>query len=525
MTLEEELIGFLRDIERAPGKVRKDGAPRKPRKKDPEIDERNLSLILDHFMFGAQSSFWPTLDELGLKYGIGTRERVRQIIDASYVSLISGIQLPSCLAAAALLDTRRIWSERDYLEALREQGLIGEMSSAIGLLNYLNSQSLGQQYSVHLPDMSPATRSVYFDYDDRLIVHNDDLAQVRAEFAVAKGIPGKCGLAEVSYVLQDMPDANLENIKTIIRANSYVWRQERDGEFWYSFDNKENVLLYNSTKLFAVVDSYPLEACAEVLANSLTSRAREYPYPPSSMIEEWLGQSMHFNVVGGLVTPNSEPAVLNPIEVSVVEIMAGKEPVGSDILSKILKDKGYSAASIQKALFSSPIVRVDKSAGRTRYRFSLVSHTAVAAAPVEIYDRLKARLRALGRTDNETIALARREQSILAEWVFGNDTHANCAICQKRFSVRAMVTAHKKRRASCTEQERLDPNVVFPLCVFGCDYLYEHGLVVIRDGVVSIGAEPESDTEREAVTGLLGKRLADRWSAGPSSYFDYPRRI
>jgi hypothetical protein len=81
------------------------------------------------------------------------------------------------------------------------------------------------------------------------------------------------------------------------------------------------------------------------------------------------------------------------------------------------------------------------------------------------------------------------------------------------------VTTHKKKRALCTEAERRDPYVVFPLSVFGCDALYERGFLVVRGGVILLGRAAPGLSESAIMGSLIGRELAPKWAAGPVSYF------
>jgi hypothetical protein len=89
---------------------------------------------------------------------------------------------------------------------------------------------------------------------------------------------------------------------------------------------------------------------------------------------------------------------------------------------------------------------------------------------------------------------ARREQPILREWLFGDDNEAECAMCRRRFNIGTLVIAHKRKRLRCSEATRLDPYIVFPLCKFGCDYLYEEGYVTVTNGRFVVG-KPAAGTE------------------------------
>ncbi|WP_152609322.1 hypothetical protein [Kocuria rosea] len=56
-----------------------------------------------------------------------------------------------------------------------------------------------------------------------------------------------------------------------------------------------------------------------------------------------------------------------------------------------------------------------------------------------------------------------------------------CALCGRALPAGLLVTAHIKRRADCSDTERVNPHVVMPACALGCDSLYERGFIVVND--------------------------------------------
>ena len=83
-----------------------------------------------------------------------------------------------------------------------------------------------------------------------------------------------------------------------------------------------------------------------------------------------------------------------------------------------------------------------------------------------------------------------------------------------------LVAAHKKMRKTCNASERRDPHIVMPLCVFGCDYLYEHRYFVIDKGVVQTGAPlTHSGGEAGYLKAMIGRRVDDQWLLGQEFYF------
>lgn len=192
-----------------------------------------------------------------------------------------------------------------------------------------------------------------------------------------------------------------------------------------------------------------------------------------------------------------------------------------------MAERGYGKPIIDKAVVTSVLVHVDRSEGRGHHKYSLVTRGKAAKArkvpPDARYAAFARRLQRIEGvgTDASVEATARREQSILAEWLFGDRRTMLCAICGVEYGKDALVTAHKKRRSLCNERERLDPYIVMPLCLFGCDHLYERRLVSIAGGRVQ--GHPDlaaGEGERLAIARLNGRRLLAEWSRGDPSYFE-----
>lgn len=140
----------------------------------------------------------------------------------------------------------------------------------------------------------------------------------------------------------------------------------------------------------------------------------------------------------------------------------------------------------------------------------------------ERYRRFAARLLridAIGGTDADVQSTRRREQAILWQYLFEGRTTHLCAICGDEHDVASLVTAHKKKRSLCNERERLDPHIVMPLCVFGCDHLYERRLLRIVGGRVAGDASKATGAATKAyIDKIVGTRVPKQWLQGDDSY-------
>ncbi|WP_010202154.1 hypothetical protein [Salinibacterium sp. PAMC 21357] len=154
----------------------------------------------------------------------------------------------------------------------------------------------------------------------------------------------------------------------------------------------------------------------------------------------------------------------------------------------------------------------------------LLEDTSTELEPsIEAYDgdSHSERLLRLNETDGTATVTYRKEQSGLRSLLFGNRATAQCGICSREYPVRFLHTAHIKSRSACTLEERVDwKNIVMPACVFGCDALFEMGLLNVGiDGVISLrGNYDETSSLRLFAKSLEGK-VARAFTTENRNYF------
>ncbi|MGA6981196.1 MAG: hypothetical protein WBZ11_06565 [Candidatus Sulfotelmatobacter sp.] len=103
------------------------------------------------------------------------------------------------------------------------------------------------------------------------------------------------------------------------------------------------------------------------------------------------------------------------------------------------------------------------------------------------YDAIEGDLERFKDLDVERQTTMRREQALLRRVLFGGQSIGECILCGKAFPCSLLVTAHIKPRAACTDAERRDfRNNVAPMCLFGCDALFERRVVIVTDGKIRV---------------------------------------
>ena len=129
-------------------------------------------------------------------------------------------------------------------------------------------------------------------------------------------------------------------------------------------------------------------------------------------------------------------------------------------------------------------------------------------------------------TDKSTQTQSRTEQAFLRANLFGGASIGSCALCGRELPVALLVAAHIKQRARCSEEERLDAdNVVIPLCLFGCDALFERGYVCIRDGLIEVTPSTKLPDDLGIVLQKLDGKTCSAWTDSNAVYFEWHRRF
>ena len=509
MNIENELIAFL------DGQIRSHSA----------IDrDRNIEMIA--YFYGFRGSSWPTLDETAEHYGVGTRERVRQIVKKYFVGSVTATDIPSIGAVRHLIERKKYWLHSDLDESIEELRLAGDNFSIQGLFNLMNDLKISHGYEIYTPDLKKATRWSVHKFDENFILRRSDIPKVKALLGKAKRLPGRCGIARLDYLESEKEyTAYRTLIENLIKLSPTAWIRQDNDVLWYLFEGGDNTLINYSEKVFSVIEKCETERLAETYRNALDARTYKHDYPPVGLIIDYLRTSMSFENIDDVVSFTGKPTTLNDIESDVVQYLKSNDDTAYPEIRKHLLSLGHKAPNIDKSVFRSPLVYVDRSMEHRQRRYSLVGSPVNLARKSKAqeddrYGEFLARLRKLGRTDEVGQQRTRKEQNILQQWLFDGKTQERCAICNNKYAVRALVAAHKKKRSECNEAERLDPYIVMPVCVFGCDFLYENRHIVIEDGIVKEGLPLHyADIENEYIKKNVGKRVSEEWLKGQKSYF------
>ncbi|MCK0154716.1 hypothetical protein MWU49_13435 [Alcanivorax sp. S6407] len=486
---------------------------------------RDAQAVLLHYGFGDIA--WPTLEQIGEQLSIGTRERVRQVLNSTFKTKASIEHFPVLRVALEEISKVDFESIPEVRKRLISLGVISPSTRIRGLLNLGSDLRAIGNYELVDHDLTKLSRSEA-EFDEKTFLGTKSaIGDLKKTFKKAKTLPGLLGLAAKAYLEDEIGPEAADRIWRFMELGAEAEVIKDGDQQWYIFENRDNTLINSCEKVASISSSNNVQVLAETLRNSLRRRTKKYEYPSSEVIRKWIYQSKWFEITNGVAVFLVSPQPLTEIEQAVVQHLAGKGPSMYPPLKDHLLGLGFSKPNIDKAVTTSPLVFVDKTDIRKKYTYTLISEVEYADKSSADFDeryrvfsnRLK-RLLTTGGPEVSREVRVRREQSILREWLFNGKLSENCAICGKEYSVAALVTAHKKKRADCTDSEKTDPRIVFPLCLFGCDFLYEAGMVRIFNGkVVSSRKDTEQTTDILVANAVDGNAVDERWLKGKASYF------
>jgi hypothetical protein len=150
----------------------------------------------------------------------------------------------------------------------------------------------------------------------------------------------------------------------------------------------------------------------------------------------------------------------------------------------------------------------------------------VAGQPIEWFDTppetsFKKAANISGPLDYEHSAMGRIEQGFLRKNLFGHAAEVMCVLCRRKLPRSLMVAAHIKPRSECARKERLDAvNIVFAVCLLGCDALYERGLIAVS-GARDIRVSECSSKSLAKTVRAYRKMKCVAWSEANAKYFQW----
>jgi hypothetical protein len=332
---------------------------------------RDVDVVL--FFYGFASSAWPTMESTAKAFGIGSRERVRQILGAVLPDRLAPCDLPHLRAVAERLRSRHFWLASDFCSVIAEGADAPGLPSAPGLLSLLHHLKLAADYEIYDIGLTPLRRSRAKMSADAVFGRPGAITPLRAALQETRRLGRRVGLAHTSQLpVPDDDAAGRALIRRLLQARAECWISSTEAaQFWFAPEEDANVLVQLAAKAFAVTRAAPPRRLAETLANALRGRSRHLD---PAIVEAWIRGSRYFAPTEGGVAFLGPPAQLTSIERELIDCLSDQADCDFQMLKRHLLARGVAASLIPKVATSSPLVFVDRSEGHRSFRYSLVGH-------------------------------------------------------------------------------------------------------------------------------------------------------
>ncbi|MGH2318612.1 hypothetical protein ACRC6Q_12635 [Planococcus sp. SE5232] len=478
---------------------------------------RDIQIVQSYFGLGIQPA--TTYQSLADEYGGMTRERIRQIIEGKFIQKVQEEDKDAIYEIESIIsEFAKIWF-KDLKGILEQRGFADKGLHDNGLYNLVDVFGMCPEYEVCTADFDLPTRSDFKDNVSIFMVRRNEKDILHKELQIIRDVLGMHGIACLEKVFdqENLDKRNIPFFRSLLTHSKEYWTHANQEGLWYLWEARDSVLLNVLEKVAFVTKKIPIEILSDVVHRYINRRTLQFGTPSQKIITIYLEESTKTIYENDEITLLVDEKALNNIEQNILRFYRERDEINLPYseLSNYLESLGYLKPNYDKALFQSPILYIDRSDGRGNYQFIIID----ALASMNLYEKTKKRLERLGGTSILAEVQLRREQSILREWLFFGKTSEYCAICGKLYSICNMVCAHKKKRANCIEDERTDPYIVMPLCLFGCDIMYEHEYFEILEGKVVVYIGDLMEIEKEYVMGINGREVDVRWLKGNTDYF------
>lgn len=129
-----------------------------------------------------------------------------------------------------------------------------------------------------------------------------------------------------------------------------------------------------------------------------------------------------------------------------------------------------------------------------------------------------------GELDLPANTRRRAEQALLRKIRLGGKKVAACSICARVLPVDLLVIGHIRKRHSCDPSQRRDEANIMPICLLGCDKLFENGYIYVdSSGVICAKHDAKGNPQLDPVINAFEGERCLSWSSASEPYFKWHR--
>lgn len=332
---------------------------------------RNIRMVLHFYGFGGGA--WPTLEETAAAFGVGTRERVRQIVGEALTQLTGAGRLPALRAASRLIRSRPFWTDRELAASLAERTGTSADICVRSFLSLLHDLGLARGYEAYDHNLERLTRSQLTANKVFFLVRKDMLVPLQWGLIAARRLSSRLGLVCATRLAVALgPEAPLEPLKMLLITDPACCTWSQGEAFWCARETPDNVLVALTAKAFAAAREVTPSRLADALANALNARAGRERHAGHAEIAAWISRSRWFRRSDGRLAFLGEPGELTPVERVLVDYLAVQGEADYPAIKAHMSSRGMQASMIAKTATQSPVIHIDRTGGMRSYRYSLI---------------------------------------------------------------------------------------------------------------------------------------------------------
>ena len=291
MCIDDELAAFLQE---------------QIRDHDSTDKERNIEIIRYYYGFGDVE--WPTYRDTARRFRrIGTRERVRQIVDHFFRRPVKAADMHSVGAFRKLLESRDYWHRSELEEAVENDHLVRGKFSIRGLFNLMLDLKLEHEFGIYTTRLKLVPRTSTSKPTEFFVIKESEIERVRKLYNAALRLPGRYGIANLNYMSNESGFSTYETlIAKLVQNYPGSWTRHKKDALWYTIENRANPLTSLSRRAFSVVDRCQVDRLSTAYRNGLLRQSQEHEFPPTGLITEYLRTSVSFDRIGDTVSFKGE---------------------------------------------------------------------------------------------------------------------------------------------------------------------------------------------------------------------------
>ena len=125
-----------------------------------------------------------------------------------------------------------------------------------------------------------------------------------------------------------------------------------------------------------------------------------------------------------------------------------------------------------------------------------------------------------GELDRKAAGWHRKEQAMGRRRLLKGKPNGACQLCGREMKSEYLIAAHIKRRSECEDHEKRDLDGVMMLaCKFGCDYLFEIGMIAVKAERLLVSPSLKDIVAKEYASKIEGKTI--QVLEKQAKYFDW----